>query len=58
MKKIFVQIDNELITKYRCNKCGKIYDENYKSTISHCKECNRKICLENYHKRKVASNNN
>lgn len=54
MRKILVQIENELITKYRCNKCGKIYDENYKRTVSHCKECHRISCLENYHKRKAA----
>ena len=51
MKKILVQIDNEFITKYRCTKCGKIYDENYKRTVSHCKKCHRITCLENYHKR-------
>ena len=56
MKKILVQIDNDFITKYRCNKCGKIYDENYKNTVSHCKECHRITCLENYYKRKAASN--
>lgn len=57
MKKILVQIDDNLITKYRCNKCGKIFDENYKDTVSCCRECHIILCKKYYEEKKAASNN-